>query len=454
MIQLKPVINFQTQCPRCESLSEPSEWKITGMHSVCFFVCTNCKKYFVQELPTNAGLFYPGILDAESGNRCDKLPFDNWYLNGFVKAFRNKNPRKISLEVIENQPVGNKPILLLNTIDATYGHALYELFNASYYLTLTDYDLILIVQKNLRWLVPANVPQVWIVDISFGDAVNWFDDLADQVRFLTDMAKQVYLCRSFVQADSSDFNISDYSKIDPFPLDRWDELLAKPTVTFIWRTDRFWRRVLPKWIDNRVTRSLFPSPLNHLRNKLQFRWIIRFSKLLREAIPKIDFAVAGMDNRYFSLPAWIKDLRFETHSDSSAFEQCLRYAESHLVIGCNGSSLLLPGCHSGAVVNIVPGDHWAVSAGTFAYRITSLGDTHFRYQLVPDEVSNARLVKIVTSILRDRSYILLQTSPPWRDHNTKQEHFAWSKFRVKAFQLHKHFNIDSGMISTPKEIHS
>ena len=132
--------------------------------------------------------------------------------------------------------------------------------------------------------------------------------------------------------------IEAYTKIAPFPLKEWNSRLAKPTLTFIWRTDRFWRRVLPGIIDNRVTRKMFPQLLQQARNYLQFRWILKFSRVLRKEIPSVDFAIAGMDERSPALPGWIKDYRHPTHEDNTAREQVMRYAESHVVVGCNGSS--------------------------------------------------------------------------------------------------------------------
>ena len=86
------------------------------------------------------------------------------------------------LEVFNNRNLGNRPVLLLNTIDATYGHAVYELFNASYYLKKKEFDLVILVQKQLHWLVPDGAAQVWVVDISFSNAVNWFDKLDHQIK--------------------------------------------------------------------------------------------------------------------------------------------------------------------------------------------------------------------------------------------------------------------------------
>jgi hypothetical protein len=237
----------------------------------------------------------------------------------------------------------------------------------------------------------------------------------------------------------------------PFPLSEWNKRLEKPTLTFIWRTDRFWKRIIPKWIDNRISRKIMPSVISRLKNHFEFKWILKFCNELRKAVPNIDLAIAGMDTRDYALPAWIKDFRYPKHSDETARLQCQRYAESHIVMGCNGSSLVLPGCHAGAVVDIVPGDQWAVSAGTFPFRVTSIGDTHFRYALVPAEASIKRMISVVTSILRDRALIELHTSSPWRDHEADLDHFAWSRFRKEAFEVGRHFSSSSGLITQKRK---
>ncbi len=447
MIRLKPFVDLLVPCPSCKQEIQPADWLITGMHSMTEMQCTNCGHKFYSEIPVNAGLFYPGIIDTRTGERADDMPFENWYLNGLVAAFKKRSQEEISLEVFANRELGARPVLILNTIDATYGHAIYELFNASYYLKKKEFDLVILVQKQLHWLVPDGVAQVWVANIPFSKAVNWFDKLDQQIKGLLKGVEDVFICRSFVQTDSHDFNIKDYARISPFPLNNWDDRLSKPTLTFIWRTDRFWKRVLPKIMDNRFSRKLLPKFLNRLRNRLQFNWILRFSEKLKEQIPDVDFAIAGMDEQKPALPDWVKDFRYPVHEDATAKEQLGRYASSHLVIGCNGSSLLLPGCLSGGVINIIPGGMWAVSAGTFPFRITDIGDTHFRYVMIPDEISIARLVSIIVSVLRDRSYIQIQASAPWRDHESGLPPYAWADFRKKIFSMSDYFPMDNGMIS-------
>lgn len=450
MIRLKPFVDLHIPCPFCTKEIQPANWLITGMHCMTELKCANCGRGFYSEIPVNAGAFYPGIIDATTGIRVDDMPFENWYLIGLEEAFKNKREENISIEVCANRKLGERPVLILNTIDATYGHAVYQLFNAGYYLKKTEFDLVILVQKHLHWLVPDGAAQVWVADISFAKAVHWFDKLDQQIKVLLRHEKDVFICRSFVQADSHDFDIEDYTRIKPFPLSEWDERLINPTLTFIWRTDRFWKRVLPRILDNRYSRKLFPGLLKRVRKNLQFKWILQFSEKIKEQIPAVDFAVAGMDERNPTLPDWVKDFRYPTHQDSTAREQMERYAKSHLVVGCNGSSLLLPGCLSGGVINIVPGTMWAVSAGSFPFRITDIGDTHFRYVMIPDEISIAKLVGIIVSVLRDRSYIQIQASAPWRDHDAGLPPLAAAEFRKKIFSLSDHFPLDKEMISRRK----
>jgi len=229
MIRLSPQPDINVPCPTCGNPVLPQSWKATGMRFMLDCRCGNCDADFFAEAPINAGLFYPGIIDKRTGKRVDKLPFENWYLNGLILAHANQKDDAVAVEVIEHKKIGSRPVLLLNTIDATYGHALYELFNASYYLDKKEFDLVIIVQKNLAWLVPQGAAQVWIADISFSKANHWMNAFDSQVKKLLKDTRDVFVCRSFVQTDSTDFNIKDYTRVDPFPLESWDErLLHQP----------------------------------------------------------------------------------------------------------------------------------------------------------------------------------------------------------------------------------
>jgi len=451
MIRIYPEIETKIKCDSCKREFGATAFHLTGAHVLCSGICTDCNSdTLFKEMPTSAGLLYPAIIRKSDGKRVDDLPFTNWFINSLSTAFKNRLNEEIPIKKIINSNSNNERILILNTIDSTYGHSLLNIFNLTYYKKKKDFHLLLLVQKNLLWLVPDNVDEVWVVDIPFSKGDKWNDYLANQVNDKIKTYGEGFLCRSFPQSPEGEFTIEDYSRVKPFPLNEWDKRLEKPTITFIWRTDRFWKPVLPRVVDNRITRKLVPGLLQKLKNKLQFNWILQFAKVLRKMAPLTDFAVAGMDTRIYRLPDWIKDLRFSTHSDESASELCKRYAESHLVIGCNGSSLVLPSFHAGGVMNIVPKDGWSVSVGSFYFRQSTTADTFYRYSLIPAETTIKRMVKIAVQILRDRSMIQL-ISGTWNDHEADKSHGDWAEYRKQIFGNTRYFNESEGLISRGPE---
>ncbi len=106
MIRLKPFVDLNISCPSCSEEIQPADWLITGMHCMTELKCANCGHKFYSEIPVNAGAFYPGIIDAKTGARVDNMPFENWYLNGLVEAYKNKKEENVSLEVLDNRNLG------------------------------------------------------------------------------------------------------------------------------------------------------------------------------------------------------------------------------------------------------------------------------------------------------------------------------------------------------------
>jgi hypothetical protein len=202
MIQLKPQLGISIICPSCQNSYTPSNWILPGMHVMAEGICPNCEKHIYQEIPINAGAFYPGILDGKTGKRIDKLPFDNWYLNGLEESYISRCSSEITFTIKNERPLEREKIAILNTIDQTYGHSLYELLNASYYLKKSNVDLIIIVQKEFSWMLPDGAAQIWIVDIPFSEANNWNDWVSEKIKTELSNFNNVFLCRSFVQADS------------------------------------------------------------------------------------------------------------------------------------------------------------------------------------------------------------------------------------------------------------
>lgn len=449
MVRIHPDIDAEIKCSYCGNSFPAQDIHFTGLHVLCSGLCPYCKKdTFYKEMPASAGLHYPVMIRRSDGERADDMPFTNWFIGGLVRAYKNRTDDAVSIRKVVNKKKPTRKVLLLNTIDHTYGHCILTLFNLSYYVEKKDYQLILLVQRNLLWLVPDGVDEVWVVDIPFSKADRWYTSLESEVKKEIESYEEAFLCRSLPQASEGEFPVENYTRVKPFNLDDWDGKLEKPCVTFIWRADRFWKPVMPRLINNRYTQRMFPAFLKNVNRRIQFNWVLKFAETLKERVPNLDFAVAGMDVQKPRLPSWIKDLRHPHHEDGIARTQCERYAQSHLVIGCNGSSLVLPSFHAGSVVNIVPPDGWAVSASSFRFRFTSLADTHFRYLLLPAETSIVRTAKIVVQMLRDRPQVQI-LSGKFNDHENQERPEVWAAFRRAGFENTKHFNEKEGMITKP-----
>jgi hypothetical protein len=446
MTSISPIIDVTITCHDCNEEFQPTSFHLTGTHVLGSGKCKRCQEELFIEMPTGSGLHYPVVVDSK-GERKDGSLYSNWFTAALQNASRNKVDMPVHIEKIINSSKRKEKLLVLNTIDQSYGHCIFTLFNTDYYASKLDFHLLVIVQKELRWLVPDGIDEVWIVDMPFSRAQLWHTSLVNQINERIAQFPKSFLCRAFPQAPEGEFDVEKFSRIKPFPLDEWNKRLENPVVTFVWRTDRFWKRVLPRLIENRITIRFFPNLIRQIRNNIQFRWIIRFSEELRRKAPTIDFAVAGMDTREFKLPKWVKDYRYPYHDDKIAREMCERYAASHLIIGCNGSSLVLPSFHAGAVVNIVPHDGWAVSAGSYYLRPTSPADVQYRYLLLPAETSIARVVKVVVQILRDRPLVQI-LSGKLNNHDEELHSSAWSQFRTEGFRNIKYFREKEGLLTS------
>ena len=119
---------------------------------------------------------------------------------------------------------------------------------------------------------------------------------------------------------------------------------------------------------------------------------------LQRRLPGLDVAVAGLGEPE-GLPTWVTDLRVPRSSADVDRRWLQRYAESHLVIGVHGSSMLLPTAHAGAALEIIGADR----AGNFMQDVIFNGDDardlFFRYRFVPPETSPEALAELSAFVL-------------------------------------------------------
>src|SRR5215213_3836622 len=150
-----------------------------GMRRLSELRCPQCRREFYGDLPSGWGLYYPCLLEKATGVVHD--PFNHhWYAQAFLGhpyRDRHKTSGPIPFTVESFRPL-RRPVLL-NVIDGLYGHSILPLLGAQYYLDQEpDVDLVVMVPKLLRWMVPDGVAEVWTLDIPLRKGTEWNDWLA------------------------------------------------------------------------------------------------------------------------------------------------------------------------------------------------------------------------------------------------------------------------------------
>ncbi len=385
-----------------------------GMRMLATLECSQCKCQFYGDLPSGFGLYYPMLVDAETGEVYDRYDV-GWFATWLRNSYANRTSAPLELEIEELKLV--KQPIVLNCLDTLYGHTLLKLLNAQYYLDhCPEYDLIVLIHPFLRWMVPEGVAAIWTVNLPLKRGKEWNDWLADQLKQYLSKFESAQLSVAFSHPNSKDYDIERFTRIAPFPLHEWEK--RSPTVTFIWREDRVW--VLPavktkeisvlglRWLHKNVT------VFRRLMLAWQIRRVISVAKILRKIWPDLDFAVAGLGNTG-RFPSWIQDLRTTTIDLSTEKLWCQRYADSHVFIGVHGSNMLLPSAQAGAMVNLVP-DRWGNLAQDTLLSARDGQDIMFRYRFIPVYATAKVVAEVVATILRSFPLAKLGFQQPWNDH--------------------------------------
>jgi hypothetical protein len=375
------------------------------MRNLADLGCPQCGREFYGDLPAGHGLYYPMLLQRDTGEVHDRqgVPwFAGWLRDSF--AGRVSAAPELGEEVL--RPL--KRPLLLNCLDPIYGHALLKLLNAQYYLDQEPaIDLVVLVPKALRWLVPDGVAAVWTVDWSWRRGTEWNDALARLLQEKLGGFEECFL--SVALSHPHEYQIERFTRVKPFDKEAWLAGLARgATVTFIWRDDRTWQAErLGAW--------------SRLRSgaKRQRAVVSEFAHRLASRLGRLDFAVVGLgEPGGFDAP--IRDLRCARPDPATERIWCERYAASHLVVGVHGSNMLLPSAHAGAVLEMVPPERWGNVVQDLLLPARDVREGLVCYRLLPLDVAVETALQVAHSLLCEQPAMRLNFATRWCDHRAIQ----------------------------------
>ena len=403
MIPLHPVPQSGHSCPSCGCSLQVRGWYMPGMRPLADLFCAGCDRAYYGDLAVAQALYTPMLIEQGSGEVHDLYGVP-WFAKWLGSAYAGRSSEPVPLSVEEFRPV-RRPVLL-NCIDPIYGHAVLKLLNAQHYLDARkELDLILLVPRYLRWMVPDGAAAVWTVDLPLRRGAEWNDWLAGEIARLVEPYDECLLSVALPHPHQDDLDIERFTRVAPFPEELWRDALSAPVVTFIWREDRLW---LDKRNDMRnlawkIQRKVGISP-SHLPK--QVKNVAELAGHIRRRIPAARFAVAGLGTTG-EFPGWIEDHRATRLDAAGERGWCELYARSHLVIGVHGSNLLLPSAHAGAVINLMPMDRWPNMLQDMLLRRADAREALLHYHLLPISMPLDEVSAFAVALLGNRNALML-----------------------------------------------
>ncbi|AKG24505.1 hypothetical protein IJ00_07330 [Calothrix sp. 336/3] len=391
MVQIKPYIHQNSQCPHCQGDLEPLSILWQGMHICIETECTQCHAKIIDDLKVGHATVLNNQIDLEKNQYFGS----EWLSQALLNSL--KNPIEDKINITKEIFKSSERVIILNCIDFLYGHCLLKLLNAQSHIDNdSDYGLIVIVPKFMRWLVPDGVSEIWTVDIKLGNSQKHYSSFHQFVSQEMERFQEVYVSKAY--SHPQEFNISRFTRIPKHDFQKEDVI-----VSFIWREDRL-------WINSLIARGLKKTGLKSLAYWFQ-NWKIRnLFQRISLMIPEAKFVVTGLGKNTI-FPSWIRDERVEKFDDKSEIKICQIYSDSRLVIGIHGSNMLLPSGHAGMTIDIMPKDRWGNFAQDILYAEQDERIAGFRYRYLPDGISLKQLVDIIKSMIIDYSeFISLMTA--------------------------------------------
>ena len=387
MIRLHPIPDSEHQCPYCGVRLVALGWWTPGMRTLAELTCPSCDRDFYGDLASGFGLLYPMLLERETGTVHD--PFGvPWFADWLRESYAARTARAPRVVVEERRPIG-RPVVL-DCLDGLYGHSLLKLLNAQYYLDRhPELDLVVLVPRALRWLVPEEAAEVWTLDEPLERGRDWSDGLAESLHERLDGFAEAFLSLALPHPNPDEYDIERFTGVARRPLTRGVPPAEPCSVTFVWREDRAWA-------------AAASASSRFRRGSSQTDQVRELAERLQSLLGDVRFTVAGL-GRQGDLPSSIDDLRSGDPDPDLERAWCERYAESDAVVGVHGSNLLLPSAYAATVFELVPPDRVQNIPQALLVPTTDSRDALLRFRFLPISSTPLDVAETVAASLVYRS---------------------------------------------------
>jgi hypothetical protein len=320
LIQIKPEIDigYTQECLHCGSPLSLTDFTITGWRNLVKGECASCGNSYLFDMPIFHGIYYPTFIDIRSSEFIDKYNV-SWWSERLFRGYLTQNNDNINIKIITKEKNTSKKLLIVNCIDFIYGHSLPKLLSVGYHIKHhSDYKVVVIIQPPFVHLMPDGVSEVWVVDLPFKKAINYYTSIDKFIKLYIRDYDKVYLSTEM----NREYDLRDFKLKSSEP--------AKLTkVCYVYREDRLWG----------------------LNRYFQYRNIKNLFNYVHKNYPDISLYIIGdLDKFKFKN---VRDYRTERITTDIELEW-LEILDNALSIGVHGSNMMVPSARSKFVIELVP----------------------------------------------------------------------------------------------------
>lgn len=388
MISLSAAVTTPVTCPNCGRSAKPHGWLWQGIHIGLIHRCPQCQHRIFSDLPIGQACYTSYQVDLTTHQLFGpKNAAWSWFGLPLLHSFQRPNKAKIIIKRTPHHALkADQKVVVLNCLDYLYGHALLKLFNTQQHLRQHQH-VIVVIPSFLRWLVPAEVAEIWEVQVPPHLAQHFYPQLHSAIAKLLRPYRQVYL--SSAHSHPAPLSITQFTKVP-----RLQPQLSAPVISFIWREDRPW--LANSYLGIAAKKIHFTRPFN----LWQVEKIIDTFSFIHRSLPSANFQVVGL-GKTGHFPIWIRDYRVTSFSPEVEKQLCQLYARSTLIVGVHGSSMLLPSAMSHLIIDLLPSDRIGniLQDLVFDPDITNPQLLAFKYRILPIKASPREVATHAVSMI-------------------------------------------------------
>ena len=397
MIRIKPQPENHLFCPKCTKKAIVKEIMVQPVFTLAECVCENCGFEFYQTLQTGHTTTDTITIDKATKKLFPDSTPKSWLTEALLKALHRERQEEVNINKIIFRK--HNQVVILNTLDYLYGHALLKLYNSIYHLdNHKDLGLIIIVPKSFAWLVPSGCAEVWLVDLKLNELAYFHSSIQKFVSKEFERFDTIFLSKSFSHPEFTSIDIKRLTGIKPFHVESFS--LLKPTFTFVLREDRWWWHGLPDYWFYRLCRKFGILKLGSRVLSIRQNGLVKKTiSLIRKKQPDASFYIVGLGTTG-NFQGYAHDGRKNSINNSDEKDWCRIYARSHVVIGMHGSNMLLPTAHAAGCVEILPEDRYGNMMQDISVRYTDRKQLYF-YRFADQYTSPKAVANKIISIIEN-----------------------------------------------------